>query len=74
MIKQKELNSADSCLNKAAMDEPIFVLRANDPCAAATIRHWAVLSQGIHEPEKLTEARSLANSFEDWRKNKLSST
>jgi hypothetical protein len=32
MIKNLELTNPDSCLNKAADDEMVFVLRAKDPC------------------------------------------
>lgn len=37
--KLNEIADQNSCLNKAADDEPIFVLRANDEAALATIRH-----------------------------------
>lgn len=42
-IKTVELQNPNSCLNKAAPDEFIFVLRANDPAAPNTIEHWAAL-------------------------------
>ena len=38
------------CYGSAAPDEPIFTLRANDPYAPDTVRHWAEtykLNKGI---------------------------
>ncbi len=52
MIKNQELLNQKSCLNKAAPDEPIFVLRAKDKLAPQTLRHWVAIAFGVHEPEK----------------------
>ena len=41
-----------SCLNKACTEEPVFLLRANDPVAAAAIRHWATMGLHYHSNEK----------------------
>ena len=68
MLKKLELSTPKSCLNKAATDEPIFVLRAKDPLAAMTVRHWITMSEGLHESAKLEEAHKLAAMMEDWRK------
>jgi hypothetical protein len=38
--KKEELASTTGCLAKAADDEPIFVLRAQDSLAPDTIRAW----------------------------------
>ncbi|MDZ7735921.1 MAG: hypothetical protein U5P41_07330 [Gammaproteobacteria bacterium] len=35
--KSEAINNPGSCLNKAAADEPVFVLRAKDPLAAAIV-------------------------------------
>lgn len=67
MLKKDELLNANSCLNKAAPDEPVFVLRAKDPLAGMTVRHWATMATGTHEPEKLKEALELAQRMEAWR-------
>lgn len=40
MIKRHEINHPQSCLNKAADDEMVFVLRQKDPAFSATIRFW----------------------------------
>lgn len=41
VIKRDELANPNSCLNRAGDDEPIFVLRAHDPDAAAVVLEWA---------------------------------
>ncbi len=67
MQKQTELRTATSCLNKAAFDEPIFVLRAKDPLAPQAVRLWATMSIGRHEPDKIDEAMHLAEQMERYR-------
>lgn len=67
MLKSKELATPTSCLNKAAADEPLFVLRAKDPVAAMTIRHWATMAAGTHEPEKIADAIAVAELMEVWQ-------
>lgn len=39
-LKFEEIHNPESCLNKARLDEMIFVLRATDPAAPATIQFW----------------------------------
>lgn len=73
MLKKDELRNPTSCLNKAAPDEPVFVLRGKDIIAAATVRHWATMAAGTHEASKVTEATSLANQMEDWCKRNVPS-
>lgn len=65
MKKEDELRNPNSCFNKAAHDEPIFVLRANDPIAAQTVRLWVAMAHQIHQEEKLEEAQYLANMMEE---------
>jgi len=72
MLKKQELSVPNSCLNKADANEPIFVIRAKDPLAAMLIRHWATMAEGVHEEEKVLEARSLANAIEEWRMQPVS--
>lgn len=78
-LKRDEIANPESCLNKAADDEPIFVLRSNDPCAAKIVRKWAdeyVLEKTLasmdgvltnRELAKAQEARGLANMMDAWR-------
>ena len=70
MEKRFELADASSCLNKAEADEPLFVLRANDPVAAQCVRLWKAMAFGIHEEEKLHEADDLARQMDGWRESR----
>jgi hypothetical protein len=67
MIKATELVDRNSCLNKAGPDEPIFVLRAKDPCAAFVIRIWCYVARFFHEADKVAEARRIAVHMVRWR-------
>lgn len=56
-----------SCYDKAGMDEPLFVLRAQDKLAAGIVRQWADLAeQGGTKPEVVAEARQCADEMEAW--------
>ena len=72
MTRMDELTDPTSCINKAENDEPVFVLRAKDPLAAATVDHWANLATGtgVHEDWKIKDARELAKEMRRWRTNK----
>lgn len=67
MRKQAEIDEPDSCFNKAAADEPIFVLRAADRLAPALVRVWAHLAE-LHDcpTEKTDDAMDLADAMEAW--------
>lgn len=69
MLKRDEIEQPTSCINKAAADEPVFVLRAKDPNAAGAVEYWADNAEksGLHEPWKVVEARALAQQMRDWR-------
>lgn len=66
MKKADELREPTSCLSKASPDEPIFVLRANDPLAPQTIRAWAAMAHDEHEVPKIQDAQDLAEAMENW--------
>lgn len=68
MIKSKEITDPKSCFNRAAADEPIFVLRGKDLCAGYTVRMWANIAHqsGRHEPEKIAAARAFADEMEAY--------
>ena len=58
----------DTCLKKAAEDEPIFVLRAQDKLAPNVVRHWAREAHNYGTPiTKVNEAFGLANMMESWQ-------
>lgn len=62
----------DTCLQKAADDEPIFVLRAKDKLAPIVVRLWAELAElhGCPKP-KVMEAHALAVKMEGWPTRKF---
>jgi hypothetical protein len=58
----------DTCLQKAADDEPIFVLRAQDQTAPGIVRAWARLAETLHAPAaKVREAHALADRMLEWQ-------
>jgi hypothetical protein len=80
MKKLDELSAPDSCLNKAADDEPLFVLRANDELAPDVVRHWVGrydLAKGgpgrmtAAQNKKCAEAMALARQMEAWRERSV---
>lgn len=66
MLKRDELTNPDSCLSKAADDEPIFVLRAQDATAAIAVRQWARYSGLPRDHPKYQEAMQLAAMMDAW--------
>lgn len=46
----------DPCLGKAANDEPIFVLRAQDKTSAKVVIHWIAKNFDTCPDDKLREA------------------
>jgi hypothetical protein len=72
--KIEEIMNPKSCLNKAAEDELIFVLRANDPAMADTIRSWVTI-RVQRKLNKLTDVRiveaiKLANLVDEDEKER----
>lgn len=56
------------CLGKAADDEPVFVLRAQDASAPSIVRSWitnAVL-RGVNS-DKLAAAHEVAFAMDEWQ-------
>jgi hypothetical protein len=75
MLRKQELSNPNSCLNRAADDEPVFVLRAHDPLASMAVRRWAMyyetrkrtLNQWDERAKKKhAEALMLADLMDDW--------
>lgn len=60
----------DSCLQKAADDEPIFVLRAQDESAAQTVVLWIARNLETAPEEKLLEAFHHALKMKAWSNRK----
>lgn len=77
MLKKLELSTPTSCLNRAAADEPLFVLRAHDELATQAILHWCHLYRKKHTSpsgvwdsearrQKHNEALACAELFDRW--------
>ncbi len=64
--KSDNLLRPSSCLNKTRNDEPLFILRANDPTAPQTVRLWAAMNADRRSPDKLAEAMHVAEDMEKW--------
>ena len=66
--KAENRDNPDSCWNKALDDEPIFVLRANDPLAPHIVEQWAILARvDLVRQEKPGEAEHVAAAMRQWR-------
>ena len=65
-IKREELVSG--CIAKAADDEPVFVLRAQDMLAPDIVREWAKRAAYLLGPNhpKVQESLKLASLMEQW--------
>lgn len=68
VVAQAE-GEARGCLGKAALDEPLFVLRAQDRCAPYAVRAWVerARASGDVPPAKLEEAQTLLAAMELWQ-------
>lgn len=62
------LAGTDTCFVKAADNEPLFVLRAQDRCAPATVRDWAERARGRGDASaaKAQDAMDCALNMESW--------
>ena len=72
MVTKRELiDDPNSCLNKAAADEPVFLLRAQDRLAARTVDDWADFAEIRGSPEaKVEGARAIAKAMAAWPNRK----
>lgn len=68
MKKSEEVSDPQSCWNKAADDELLFVLLERDDAAADTIRYWIAkrieLGKNAADDRQLRGAAALANRME----------
>lgn len=69
-----------ACYDRAAPNEPIFVLRAQDLFAPAVVRYWAYLASGgppidhiplLRASEKTADALQCAVDMEAWPTRKV---
>lgn len=79
MLRKDEIATPTSCLNNAADDEPIFVLKSTDELAPDIVREWAQRYQAakggskgggmtVRQIAKWSEALALADQMDAWRK------
>jgi hypothetical protein len=62
----------EGCLGRAADDEPVFVLRAQDKLADQLVDSWADLVElGRGPSAKVVEARELAEAMRAWPSRKF---
>lgn len=60
------------CWDKAADDEPLFVLRAQDCLAPMVVEFWAELAAKLRcEPTKILEAYRCAQAMREWPTRKV---
>lgn len=79
MLKSEEISNPNSCLSKAADNEPVFVLRGQDIFAPGLVRAWAELFKAANMTdranararEKYLEALFLADAMEQWPSRKM---
>ena len=69
---ERELAAAGKgCLGKAADDEPVFILRAQDMLAADLVDKWANEANALGCPwDKVHEAKELAQAMREWPRRK----
>lgn len=74
--KDENVLNPNSCWNKAANNEPVFVLRAHDPLAAELVTLWAhryKLSKGDwqrmtpEQQQKFADALTVAREMQQWQ-------
>lgn len=66
----KKVERETGCFARAAEDEPLFVLRAQDRAAPAAVRDWAARAFNLGAPEaKVREAMDLAVEMEQWQRS-----
>ena len=72
MIKADEETMPGSTWNKIEPQEPIFILRAQDKLAAATVKAWVAFARthGVNS-RKLHEASALVVEMERWHTAKV---
>jgi len=58
------------CLGRVALDEPVFILRAQDILAPRVVVRWAHLAEQAGSPQdKVRAALQVAKQMADWQAN-----
>ena len=64
---RSDYNRIQDPAGKIGKDEPVFLLRAKDKIAAATVYHWADLLEDVGgDPELVEHVRAHAERMYDW--------
>ena len=64
------LRAGYGCLGRAALDEPVFILRARDILAPKAVVRWAHLAEQAGSPQdKVRSALQVAKQMADWQAN-----
>lgn len=62
------LRNGRGCLGRAVLDEPVFILRAQDKLAPRVVVWWATLAdQAGYSEDKVRAALMVAKQMADWR-------
>ena len=63
-IERERAARGEGCLGKAADDEPVFILRAQDALAADLVELWGIRARSAGCPvDKVREANDLADEM-----------
>jgi hypothetical protein len=65
-IELERYAAGTGCLGKAAPDEPLFILRAQDRLAPIVVQLWAQMADLVGSPKSL-EAAGLAAAMLRWQ-------
>jgi hypothetical protein len=70
MTKAELLADPNSCLNRSADDEPVFLIVARDVIAPGIVEEWALRAQQRGSPKEKTEgAFEIARVMRIWQTN-----
>ena len=70
-IERELAAQGKGCLGKAADDEPVFILRAQDMLSADLVESWAIQANALGCPwDKVREAKELAQRMREWPRRK----
>lgn len=70
-IERERAARGEGCLGKAAPDEPVFILRAQDALAADLVELWAIRARSAGCPvDKVREANDLVEEMRKWHTRK----
>jgi hypothetical protein len=77
-MNKREVIEGPSCLTRAANDEPVFVLRANDDLAVEVVTYWCHRYRECHGMDHMPDkfrmkhdsAFKVAEAMKQWRRSR----